>query len=193
MRFYASPIILTVSLAAAAPAFAQDSDVEAFTGARAEVTVGLDQLRFNLADVGGDADARGKQNDLGYGVTLGYDYAVSPSVIVGVEGSANFADTSYTTDTGSLRARRDLSIAGRVGTPITSNSLLYGKLGYSNFQLTQDSGSGASRETHDGVLMGAGVEVKMTPDIYWKSEYNHTDYSDGLISNDITTGIGIRF
>jgi opacity protein-like surface antigen len=33
----------------------------------------------------------------------------------------------------------------------------------------------------DGVLVGAGVEVKLTPSAYRKSEYRYTDYAGGVL------------
>lgn len=181
---------------AATPAFAQEASD--FAGAHAEATIGLDQIRFDLASA---SDGRAKQGDLGYGIAIGYDVAVAPKLLAGIDVGMNLADTSYqygdATDGGELRKRREITVAGRLGTPISSNALIYGKLGYANLQLRQDetvagvTTSGTSNL--DGVLLGAGVEVKLLPNAYWKSEYRYTDYAKGYVSNNVTTGIGIRF
>jgi outer membrane immunogenic protein len=181
---------------AATPALAQEASE--FTGARAEATIGFDQIRFDLATA---TDGREKQGDLGYGVAIGYDVAVAPKLIAGIDVGVNLADTGYSygdaTDGGELRKRREITIAGRLGTPITANTLLYGKVGYANLQLRQDetvAGITTSGKSNlDGVLLGAGVEVKLLPNAYWKSEYRYTDYARGYVSNNITTGVGIRF
>jgi len=181
---------------AATPALAQEANE--FTGARAEATIGFDQIRFDLATA---TDGREKQGDLGYGLAVGYDVAVAPRLIAGIDVGLNLADTGYSygdaTDGGELRKRREITIAGRLGTPITANTLLYGKVGYANLQLRQDETAAGitarGKSNLDGVLLGAGVEVKLLPNAYWKSEYRYTDYARGYVSNNITTGVGIRF
>jgi outer membrane immunogenic protein len=190
-------LLLTAAMFAGTPALAQEATD--FTGPRAEASIGLDQLRFDLASLG--AGGRAKQSDLGYGIALGYDAAITPGLIAGIEGGVNFSDVRYTsgdaTDGSELRKRRELTLAGRIGTPITPNALLYGKLGYANLQLREDQTvagvTSSAKDNLDGVLVGAGVEVKLTPSAYWKSEYRYTDYASGVTSNKVTTGVGIRF
>jgi outer membrane immunogenic protein len=190
-------LLLTAAMFAGTPALAQEATD--FTGPRAEASIGLDQLRFDLASLG--ADGKAKQSDLGYGIALGYDAAITPGLIAGIEGGVNLSDVRYTsgdaTDGSELRKRRELTLAGRIGTPITPNALLYGKVGYANLQLREDQTiagvTSSARDNLDGVLVGAGVEVKLTPSAYWKSEYRYTDYASGVTSNKVTTGVGIRF
>jgi outer membrane immunogenic protein len=188
--------LIAAAMMAAAPAWAQDAG--SFTGSRAEASIGFDQIRFDLASASG---GREKQADLGYGFALGYDAALSPRVVAGVDVSVNLADTGYSygdaTSGGELRKRREIVLAGRIGTPVTPNTLLYGKLGYANLQLREgETVAGAttsSRTNLDGVSLGGGIEVKLLPNAYWKSEYRYTDYARGVITNNVTTGIGIRF
>lgn len=190
-------ILLATAMFAGTPALAQDATD--FTGPRAEASIGLDQLRFDLATLG--ADGKAKQSDLGYGIAIGYDAAITPRLIAGIEGGVNLSDVRYASgdavDGNELRKRRELTLAGRIGTPITSNALLYGKVGYANLQLREDQTvAGVTtrvKDNLDGVLIGAGVEVKLTPSAYWKSEYRYTDYASGVTSNKVTTGVGIRF
>ena len=190
-------LLLTAAMFAGTPALAQEATD--FAGPRAEASIGLDQLRFDLATLGGDGKA--KQSDLGYGIAIGYDAAITPTLIAGIEGGVNLSDVRYATgdatDGNELRRRRELTLAGRIGTPITPNALLYGKLGYANLQLRADQTvagvTTSATEDLDGVLLGAGVEVKLTPSAYWKSEYRYTDYAQGVTSNKVTTGVGIRF
>jgi outer membrane immunogenic protein len=75
--------------------------------------------------------------------------------------------------------------------------LLYGKVGYSNLQVgTTTTVAGVSNESHrdlDGVVVGAGLEVAISPKAYVKTEYDYSNYSAGVTKNDILTGIGLRF
>lgn len=87
MKNFVSPTLAVVSVLiagplASTPASAQTS-ADTFTGPRAEVTAGLDQLRFDLANVGGTG--RAKTSDLGYGVAIGYDVALSPIFVAGID------------------------------------------------------------------------------------------------------------
>lgn len=190
-------ILVVAAMFAGTPALAQEA--AEFAGPRAEVTIGFDQLRFDLAQV--EAGGRGKQDGLGYGFALGYDAAIRPTVIAGIEAGLNLSDIRYATgnatDGNELRKRRELTLAGRLGTPITPNALLYGKVGYANLQVRESqtvAGATTSQKDElDGVLFGAGVEVKMSPQAYWKSEFRYYDYASDVTSKSITTGIGVRF
>ncbi|MGC4251519.1 MAG: outer membrane beta-barrel protein [Sphingobium sp.] len=191
---YTRSLFAAVAAAIAVPASAQD-----FTGPRAEVTVGFDELRFNLEDYG--ETGRTKRADLAVGIAAGYDAELSPGLIGGVEVGANFSGADYSfgdaTTGGSLHARRDLTLAGRLGTKVSNNTLLYGKVGYSNFRVrSEDIAEGVTTsnlKNLDGVLLGVGAEVAISPTTYLKSEYRYTNYQDGFVRNDVLTGIGIRF
>lgn len=188
------PLAAIAFVLAGTPAFAQTA-----VGPRVEAVVGWDQLRYDLGSVNGST--RQTPSDLGYGVTVGYDQALTPKLVVGVEGGATFSQGDYA-GTGFpiadvVHVRRDLSVAARVGTPIGGNALLYGKVGYSNLRLGLDTASAAgsayARREYDGVLLGVGGEVGLTRNTYIKSEYRYTDYEDGVSRQNILTGFGIRF
>lgn len=190
--------LLLPVLVASRPAVAQEA-ASSFSGPRIEASVGLDQLRFDLSNVG--SAGRSRTSDLGYGAALGYDIALSPSLVAGLEAGVNLSDAAFTTgdavDGGYLRKRRELTLAGRLGAAITPNALLYGKLGYANLQVRESETtagvvSGGVRNL-DGLLVGAGAEVKVSPNAYLKSEYRYTDYRDGYSGSTVTTGVGLRF
>ncbi len=184
-QYLSAPVAGFALLAAlaATPAVAQDA--AAFQGPRVEATVGLDQLRFDLSNIGGTG--RDKASDVGYGFALGYDKAVSPSMVIGAEAGMNFSDVSYADD--ALRSRREFDFSGRIGTPVTHNALLYGKVGYSNLQVRELD----QVRDLDGLLLGAGAEVKVSPAAYLKSEYRYVTYGNGYSTNGILTGVGLRF
>ncbi|WP_375251091.1 outer membrane protein [Sphingomonas sp.] len=186
MRFTV-PAALAATVAtmfvAASPASAQDA--AAFEGPRVEASVGLDQLKFDLGNLGGTG--RAKASDVGYNVAFGFDRAVSPSLLIGADAGVTLSDIGADGD--ALRKRRQIELSGRIGTPLTSNTLLYGKVGYANMQVRELN----NQRDLDGVLLGAGVEVKVSPAAYLKSEYRYVDYADGYSSNNILTGVGVRF
>lgn len=180
---------LSAVLLAAAPAAAQT-----FTGPRVEATIGWDQMHFDLSDVGGVG--RDKQSGLGFGGAVGYDQQIGTNLVAGVEASASGADTGFTATNGTLlRERRDLAFAARIGTKVSPNALLYGKVGYTNLQTGTSSPVSGAELTRDldGIVLGAGVEVAVTPKVYLKTEYDYSNYAAGVTKNDVLTGVGLRF
>ena len=124
-----------------------------------------------------------------------------PNVVGGVEAAATLSNVRFSNgdvlNGGYLRERREIDLAGRLGTTVTPNTLLYGKIGYANLQVREAETvagitSGQLRDL-DGLLLGAGAEVQVSPKAYIKSEYRYTDYARGYSGNAIMTGLGIRF
>ena len=176
----------------AVPAMAQDAAT--FTGPRVEGLVGWDRVQANGAHKDGAA----------YGLGLGYDQAIgNGKVILGLEGEVSDASTKACatdgTDRQCFRAGRDLYAGARIGTPLTPNLLLYGKVGYTNarFKLTDDDGLGGpiirSSSNFDGVRVGAGLEYAITPQAFVKTEYRYSNYEGGLSRNQVLAGAGFRF
>lgn len=180
-----APVAGVALMAAVAATPAEAQDATAFQGPRVEATVGLDQLRFDISNIGGTG--RDKASDIGYGFAVGYDKALSPSLLIGAEAGMNFSGVSYADD--ALRSRREFDVSGRIGTPITHSTLLYGKVGYSNLQVREVD----QLRNLDGLLLAAGAEVKVSPSAYLKSEYRYVTYGDGYSTNGILTGVGLRF
>lgn len=169
-----------------------------FIGPRVEGVIGWDQQRFGDSFRLGDNDRNGA---LGYGFALGYDAALGDSLIAGVEGGILFADRGlrYGTDDdgGQFRPRRDLELSARVGAKIAERALLYGKIGYTNFEIREGISSAGvdSSQSYklDGLRLGAGIEVPIGPYTYLKTEYRFSDYARDVQKNDILTGFGVRF
>lgn len=192
-----TPAFLVVALTAT-PALAQSAP-DAFTGPRVEATIGFDQLRFDLGDIG--SAGRTREADLGYGGAVGYDLALTPTLIGGFEVAVNRSDLEVragdSIDGGSLRKRREITVGGRIGTAIASNALIYGKVGYANLQLRRElvvgGVAGGGKDELDGIQLGAGAEVAISAGAYLKGEYRYSDYQDGYFGNVVVTGIGFRF
>ena len=180
----------------AAPAAAQDAST--FTGPRVEAQVGWEQIQFDLADYGVDDNVH--DSGITYGVAIGYDAALGTNLVAGVEATLSFSSTDgefadssalgYTYDTG-----RELAVAGRLGAPVGSNALLYGKVGYTNLRVkaASDGATTSTRTDLDGVQVGVGTEIALTPNTYVKGEYSYSNYEDDISRHRIMTGVGIRF
>ena len=182
----ASPI----ALAAAAPAFAQDTN-PVFTGPRVEATLGYDRVGAG-SSVDNDNGSDDQSIDgLLFGGGIGYDVALG-GALVGVEGeitgsTAKSSRRDYTTNFGFGRVKqgRDLYVGARAGILATPETLVYVKGGYTNARLNVLAGS-TSETTDtdfdlDGYRLGAGVERAVGPNSYAKIEYRYSNYNRGQI------------
>lgn len=166
--------VIFAALAAAAvsaPAFAQDA--APFTGPRAGVTLGYDKL--------------GGEEGFSYGVTTGYDLAVTPRVTFGPE--VSFGDS--TTDEAGVDVSRDLAASVRLGYVVTPRVLAFGKVGYAT---TRFEVAGLGATNLEGVRYGGGLEFAVTGNTYISAEYQRSEYEDDFGGRDAgVVGIGFRF
>ena len=148
------------ALALATPAVAANP----FTGVRAEVTAGLD-------DVTGGFDTTA----VSYGVGVGVDAEVYPRVIVGL--AANLDN---------VFDRRQVAANARLGYVVTDRVMVYGTAGYANWRQL------ASTEL-EGFRLGAGVEARVVGPFYAKAEYRYSNFQDGVGQHGAIVGAGLRF
>lgn len=169
-----------------------------FVGPRLEGVIGWDEQRYGESYGLGDDN---RSSSLGYGFALGYDAAFGNGLIAGIEGGVLFAGRGLrfgtAEDGGRFRPRRDLELSARVGTTVADRAFLYGKIGYTNFELRQelvaDDIVANDKVRLDGLRLGAGLEVPITANTYLKAEYRYSDYERDVKKNDILTGFGLRF
>lgn len=154
---------LFVAAAAAAlsatPAMAND-----FTGIRAEVTAGID-------DVKGGVDP----TDVTYGAGAGFDAELYKNVVVGVEATLD-----------NVFDRRNIGAAARLGYVVADKVLVYGKVGYANWKQTTTA-------ELEGLRVGGGIEAKLRGPVYGKIEYRYTDFDAGVGQHGGLVGVGVRF
>lgn len=185
---------------AAFPAAAQQGP---FTGARAEVLAGYD----NVQD-GGDGESEGREG-FAYGGALGYDVQVGGAVL-GIEGELTDSTTKARSngaivagDRFTVATGRDLYVGGRVGAVISPVALAYAKVGYTNARIETRYASGATTLEDDvnldGVRVGAGLEYNISPTAYLKGEYRYSHYGEiegydaDLDRHQLMAGVGFRF
>ena len=110
-----------------------------------------------------------------YGGSLGYDYDLG-NAIVGITGEYQDSDDSG----------RDLSVVARLGAPIGGKALVYGLGGYTNLS----SGTGFKL---DGVRVGAGAELALSPNVFVNLEQRYSNYEAGIDGFQTVAGLGFRF
>ncbi|MEJ7928044.1 outer membrane beta-barrel protein [Sphingobium sp. AN641] len=165
--------VIFAAIAAAAisaPAIAQDA--APFTGPRAGVTMGYDKL-FG-------------EDGFSYGVTAGYDIAVTPNLTFGPE--VSFGDSSI--EDAGVDVSRDLAASVRLGYIVNPRFLGFAKVGYADTRF-EFAGTNLNFE---GVRFGGGVEFAVTGNSYVSAEYQRTEYEDGVGGRDAAVvGVGFRF
>lgn len=197
-RFVLVPIAaagLTLALPAAAQA------VDTFTGFRVEGLAGYDHLREKADGAGSEG-----RSGLLYGGGLGYDLQAG-RVVFGAEGeitgsTIRSVDESES-DRYSVDVGRDLYVGGRLGYAISPAVMVYGKGGYTNARIEGRYEAGTVTEVEkvdlDGFRLGAGLEYRISHNMFVKGEYRYSHYSklDGedldLDRHQLVAGFGVRF
>lgn len=118
----------------------------------------------------------------------GYNFQVSPNVVVGVEGDV----------TGTNRSTNDwdATVRGRLGYAY-DRYLFYGTGGVAFGDIKN---AGASK-TKTGWTLGAGIEAALTSNLTGRLEYRHTDLGSATVggssitqtADDVTVGIAVKF
>jgi outer membrane immunogenic protein len=150
---------------AAATVFAAPAHAQTanFSGPRVGATVGF-----------ADDDILGTET-FTYGGNVGYDVNLG-NAVVGVTGEYQDSDESG----------RDLSIVARAGAPVGGKALIYGLGGYTNLS----SGTGIKL---DGLRVGAGVEVAVSPNVFFNVEQRYSNYEADIDGFQTVAGLGFRF
>lgn len=170
---------MTAALALSAPAFAQDAGT--FTGPRAEAIVGYDAVKTN-------SNGAGTPDGFLYGVGLGYDFNLGGAV-AGVEAEIADSTTKRNIVGGTIEADRDIYVGARVGVPLGETALAYVKAGYTNARI-EAAGIG---DNGDGVRVGAGLEYKLSSNLFLKGEYRYSNYEADVERHQVVGGLGLRF
>lgn len=155
---------LLITAAAATALFATPAMAGDFTGHRLEVIAGAD-------DVTGGVDT----TEVAYGVGAGFDVPLFKNVVAGID---------VTVD--NVFDRVNVATSARLGYVVSDAVLVYGKVGYANWQQT------TSRDLN-GLRIGGGLETNLFKNVYGKVEYRYTDFDRGVGQHGGLVGVGIRF
>ena len=190
-------------LAGANTAFAQETEnapAKAFAGPRVEATIGLDQS-------GDDALSGSELTGLRVGGAAGYAGAIGKRVTIGVEGGIGWVvagstkmgpfpgtgSTTFKTD-----AARDIDVSARIGYALSPKTLIFAKAGWADLRYDTHGSDGRNYGPGiaNGVRVGAGIEHKLTRNVYAKAEYRLTrteEYRGHDDRHQLLTGVGVRF
>ena len=166
---------------AATPALAQNA---APIGPRVEAVVGYDKVKALGEDDGGAL----------FGIGAGYDFAVAPSVSLGLDVEATESTMREgDEDVAEVKAGRDLYAGIRASLAVAPNANLYVKGGYTNARLKATIENDSFSENFDGYRLGAGGQLGIGGKAYVGGEYRYSNYEDGLSRHQVAMTVGTRF
>lgn len=159
------------------PAHAKDNP--RFDGPWVGATAGYDGF------TAGEGDGDDTQDDIAYGIALGYDLNLG-GVVIGAEAeltdsavSATSSDLFEAEDRLTISAGRDIYAGARIGVPVSDTMLLFAKAGYTNQRFnavyTLDGSSETFAENVDGFRLGGGGELSFGQP-FARIEYRYSEY-----------------
>lgn len=196
-------IIAAAAIAAATPAFAQDTP-SSFTGLRVEARAGLDRptVSLEVSDGTDTIEQSDGKSGLVYGGEVGYDVQLGASAFVGayagIEGATTKECAEITVGADyCVEAGRNITLGARAGLLAAGGKLgMYLKGGYSNGRLTTsygllppgpvllaDEDDASEGGNLDGFHLGAGAEFAVSRNVYVKLEYVYTNYGEFRFSD----------
>jgi len=171
----------------ATPVLAQESGD--FSGAKGTAIAGYDNTDFGITGAGSADNADGFL----FGASLGYDLQ-SSNIVYGVEAEITESTGKISGGGASVNTSRDLYAGGRLGFVAGDKALIYVKAGYTNARYTANgAGLGTISGNADGVRVGAGVEFKLSDNVFARGEYRYSNYEQGVSRNQGIVGLGVKF
>lgn len=178
---------------AATPAAAQVS------GPRVEAVIGYESAR--LDDFGSRDDV--SENAAVYGLGIGYDIPVGPTIAIGIDLEATNSDvrwheasTLFSTDL-AIELGRDLYAGARLTAALSPALNLYAKAGYTNvarrLDFTSPTFSEVIESDEGGLRVGGGAQFAVGRNAYVGAEYRFSSYDGDLQRHQGVAALGFRF
>ena len=196
---FARPLALAsvIALVGAAPVFAADAietvpepaapmeyaPVATWTGGYAGVQLGYG-FSGEAQEPGNDIDIDGVVG----GAFGGYQAELGNGLVAGVEGDLNYSGVKGSNAGTEAKSGVDGSLRARLGYAVSPDILPYVTAGGAAQRLKVTEGGVSDSNTMLGWTAGAGVDVKVTENVFVRGEYRYTDFG----SDDFTTGSGTR-
>lgn len=201
-------VIAAAAILAAGPALAQTAPVEPFNGFFVGVQGGWQQDRQTLQSTTGSivTESTAKSDGFSYGGQFGYDFRLSPSVVLGAEVALTGRSGDSNFSTFDLSQGRTISATARLGTLVGPAGLVYLRGGYANARYTLDDRISTFSENRDGYTVGAGYEQMVGQNVSARVEYNYSDFGSDQLGTSfgnqaeldysrhaVTAGLNFRF
>ena len=206
--------VFAIAAVIAAPAMAQNAPLS-FNCPFIGIQGGWQQDRQTLSVNNNGARTSGKESKsgFGYGGQIGYDFRLSPYVVLGTE--VDLTGRTGTSQVGGangyeLKQGRTLAATARLGYLVNPDGLLYVRGGYANGRFTLRDNSGSTSQNRDGYQVGVGYEQQLQRNVSARVEYAYSGFGTenlpGLAAslgasesklkysrNAVTAGLNFRF
>ena len=163
---------------------------------------------INISSVGGSTKISGSSNSVEYGqqslvpgAEIGYNFAASRDVVLGLTATYDFTDIKLGEDDGlNYKGQNRMSINFKPGYMVTPNTMIYAMVGYNSMNVKASIPSSSNTKNLNGVGYGLGAAVMMTKNIFFKAEVqqvNFSSWNDGAsLTPNLTigtVGVGYKF
>ena len=124
--------------------------------------------------------------------------------------TTNGTETVVTETADTLAEEREVELGLRLGWA-TDRTALYASAGYINARAeavrtvsvtttdtaamteTDETDEAETTVHRDGWRLGAGTEITLSGDFFWKADYGYTAFEEDADRHQVTTGVGLRF
>lgn len=126
-------------------------------------------------------------NGFSAGADIGYNFALTDSIVAGVEGDISWNDETgtFTSGPATYRINWDGAVLGRLGYD-GGPFMPYVEAGVGFANGTVTSGT-AYNATHTGYVLGAGVQVQLLDQITGNAEFRYANYGSATYSSTPVT------
>lgn len=134
----------------------------------------------------------------------GYNFQTG-SFVYGVEGDVGYSGVEGSDGGNKVEGGLNGSIRARMGVAATDRVLIYGTAGGAAENTEVSNAAGSDDKTLLGYTVGAGVDAKLTDQVFGRVEYRYTDYGSetfntgGFAQNvdtrdhKVSVGLGVKF
>jgi outer membrane immunogenic protein len=163
-----------------------------FDGVRIEARLG-----YETPTVSDDGDVYKIGSAVSYGGEVGFDFRLSPSVVMGPYATYEFSSVDLCDGADCISEDGNLGAGVRVGFVAGGRTLIYGKLGYARIRFSATSGGITASDSDEGIQGAIGVNVNFGSNVYGLAEINYADYGNfggiNLQRRHVAAGVGVRF
>ncbi|MCR4267778.1 outer membrane protein [Nitratireductor sp. ZSWI3] len=174
-----SPVLMTSPVMVSTP-------IKNWEGGYAGVTVGKG---FSGKNKDNQSNVLSPKGALG-GAFAGWNFQ-NGGFVYGLEGDLGYNGMKTKGEPVSAKGGLDGSLRGRLGYSVTDDLLLYTTAGFAAGRVTLTEGGKSDTNTMIGWTAGAGVDAKLTDNVFGRVEYRYTKLGDNG-NNTFTRGSGTR-
>jgi opacity protein-like surface antigen len=165
-------------------------------------------IGVSVSSVGGSTNISGNpstsigQQSVVPTADLGFTFAASKEIALGLTGTYDLADTNGSMDGNSnFVGKNHFSVNFKPGYVLGSNTMLYALVGYNRMQGKFNAGGVTGQSNLDGVGYGIGIQALIDKHFYVKLEGQQVNYNASTVSGITykpsttiaTLGVGYKF